>query len=525
MEKDIKFSDLKLSETVLKKIEKLGFDTPTKIQKEVIPLIVDGYDLVGQAQTGTGKTLAYASAIVSMITPSKKTVAIILVPTRELALQVCKEIETLTTKVSVLSVYGGSSIDTQIRTLRRGVDIVVGTPGRVMDLMKRKVLFLDNLEFFILDEADEMLNMGFADDIEHIFKQTNDKKQVLLLSATMPKAILNLAKKYMKLDYQSVSIEEISKTSINVTQEYYVVHDKVRTEALCRIIDFKNPELCLVFCRTRKDVDTLLGELSKRNYSAEAMHGDISQNARIKTLERFKNGYFNILIATDVAARGIHVNNIDMVINYNLPQDVEGYVHRIGRTGRANKKGEAITLIRNSERKAIAEISRFAKCEMVEKQLPVKEDIVKNKYLEIMALAEECIQENELVNEIELVRDLNKGDLIKLSAALIKLNLKSDMGSDFSKDVSVKERTRQSSEDTTRLFLTIGKMDNLKAGTLIDFLKKETGIDKDHFKNIDILTKFTFLDVTNEFVKEFMAKVKNKKLNGRVIRVEKANRK
>jgi ATP-dependent RNA helicase DeaD len=298
------FKNLGLSSNVLKSIDTLGFTKPSKIQEELIPVIMDGYDVIGQAQTGTGKTLAYAASVLSKIDVKTNVVrTIVLTPTRELALQVSEEFETLnkSSRFNILPVFGGSSIELQLRALRKGVDIVVGTPGRVMDLMRRKALNIDNLEFFVLDEADEMLNMGFLEDIEDIFKHTNNDKQVLLLSATMPKEIENIAKKYMKADYQHIKIESKTRTATNIKQYYYVVNEKIRNEAICRVMDLKDVKRTIIFCQTKMQCDNLLKDLSVRNYSAEVMHGDIAQSMRLQTLDRFKNDAFNILIATDVA--------------------------------------------------------------------------------------------------------------------------------------------------------------------------------------------------------------------------------
>ena len=525
------FKSLGLSNNVLKSIEALGYNEPSKIQKEVIPLILNHYDVGGQAQTGTGQTLAYAASILSKMDVSGSNIkAIILTPTRELAMQVSKEFETLnkSNDFEILAVFGGSSLDNQIRALKKGVDIVVGTPGRIMDLIDRKILKIADLEYFILDEADEMLNMGFLEDIEYIFKKTNEEKQVLLFSATMPKGILRLAEKYMKVDYQHVAIEEVSKTSVNVEQSYYLVNEKIRVEALCRIIDAKDPKLTIVFCKTKKDVDSLLTELAKRNYSAEAMHGDIAQSMRIQTLERFKNGSFGILIATDVAARGIHVDNIDLVVNYHVPNDSESYVHRIGRTGRAKSKGEAISFVTSREMRFISDVSRFAKCEIKEAQLPTKEQIITAKYSKIIARANE-VTDAKIASTY--LKDLSQEELFKIAASLLQMSVSAEIGSNFDKDLSVLatvEKRRDfsvSNGSTTRVFLTIGKMDNLKRGTLLDFLKGETGIRKEAFKNIEILTKFTFMDIDNDAVEQAMKKIHNKKLNNRVIRIEKAKRK
>ncbi|MDD2180970.1 MAG: DEAD/DEAH box helicase [Bacilli bacterium] len=522
-----KFTELGLSENVLKSIDKLGFDKPSKIQEEIIPLIMEGNDVIGQAQTGTGKTLAFATSILSKINVKTNFVkAIVLTPTRELALQVSEEFDTLNTssKFNVLAVYGGSSVDTQIKALKKGVDIVVGTPGRVMDLIKRRVLNIQDLEFFVLDEADEMLNMGFLEDIEFIFNKTNANKQVLLFSATMPNTIKKLAEQYMKADYRFISIEATSKTSINVKQYYCLVTEKTRIEALCRVLDLKSAKLGLIFCQTKRDVDRLVTELSKRNYSVEAMHGDIAQNMRIQTLERFKMGAFRYLIATDVAARGIHVDNITCVINYNLPQDIESYIHRIGRTGRVNNEGEAITLATSREVRFLNDIEKFANCKIDKQELPQLNDIYEAKYQNILNSINEVVEDKEHTDYIKYVRDMNKDDLMRFSAGLLKVVFEKELGSDFNKDLKFVEKISKSDSNSTRVFLTIGKMDNLKRGTLLDFLKDVTKVDKDNFTNIEILTKFTFMDVDNKVVDEVIKKIYNKKLNNRVVRAEKAKR-
>lgn len=524
---EVKFEDLGLKQDVLDSINNLGFTQPSEIQEKLIPIILEGYDVIGQAQTGTGKTLAYAASVLSKVDVSTNVVkAIILTPTRELALQVCEDFERInkSNKFNILAVYGGSSIENQIKSLKHGVDIIVGTPGRVMDLMRRRVLSIDNLEFFILDEADEMLNMGFLEDIELIFKSTNEKKQVLLLSATMPNQIKKLAEKYMRKDYKHIEIKAETKTSDHVKEYYYVVSEKIRIEALCRIIDLKDTKRTIIFCQTKKDCDDLYKELSIRNYSAEVMHGDIEQGMRIKTLDRFKNDAFKILIATDVAARGIHVDNIDLVINYNLPQEFEAYIHRIGRTGRADAMGEAISLVSNRESRFFEDLIRFTKSNPEKCEIPTKDEIINNKYAKVMEEAHNSIKDKTYEEAVAYVRNFNKDELMKVAAALLRTAVSSKLGSNFDKDVTVKDekrsRGRNTKEGYTRVFLTIGKLDNLKAGTLLDFMKKETSIDKDCFQNIEILTKFTFLDVDSKEVNKFIKKIHNKKLNDRVIRAE-----
>ncbi len=524
---NIKFKDLGLDEKVLKSIAKLGYETPSPIQVEIIPEILNGKDVIGQAQTGTGKTLAFAASILSKINPKEKGIkSIILTPTRELAIQVCEEFNTLNNSSSfdIIPVYGGSSIENQIRSLRKGVDIVVGTPGRVMDLMNRHVLKIDNISFFVLDEADEMLNMGFLEDIEFIFEKTKAEKQVLLFSATMPRQIKTLAEKYMKKDYVHITIKSETKTAKNVKQYYYVINEKQRDESLCRILDARDPDSAIIFCQTKREVDQLTAEMAKRNYSVEAIHGDITQTMRIKRLERFKNKEYKFLIATDVAARGLHVDNITCVINYNLPQEIESYIHRIGRTGRAQNEGYAITLVNNRELRMLADIERVTNSKIIQSELPNNDDIINSKHQKIIERVNDAINNKEYEPYIKYVRDLNKDDLIKFSAALLKNVFEKEIGSDFTKEIKVEQGHKKFNKNSTRVFLTIGKMDNIKAGSLIDFIKKETQINKDHFSNIEVLTKFTFLNVANEHADEFLTKIQNKKFNDRIIRAEKAKK-
>ena len=522
------FKNLGLSSEVLKSIETLNFVKPSEIQKQMIPLVMEGHDIIGQAQTGTGKTLAYASSILSKITVKGKDVkTIVLTPTRELALQVCDEFKNLNTSLDfdIVAIYGGSSLENQIRDLRKGADVVVGTPGRVLDLIRRKALKINNLEFFVLDEADEMLNMGFLEDIEEVFRQTNNNKQVLMLSATMPDDIKKLATKYMKKDYKHIVIESNTRTAKNVKQFYYLVNEKSRIEVLCRILDIKNTKRTIIFCQTKSECDELLMDLSVRGYNAEAMHGDIIQSMRLKTLDRFKQGAFNFLIATDVAARGIHVDDIELVINYKIPQEFETYIHRIGRTGRVEASGEAITIVNARELKTLKCLEKFVKSPIVEQSLPTKDEIVKIKYELLINEAAKLKESNDYGHAIEYVRDLNKGDLMTLSAALLKMTVEKQIGANLDKDVEYKEeQVKHVKEGYTRVFITIGKKDNLKKGSLLDFIKEETKIDKDNFKNIEVLSTFTFIDVNDKVVEEFSSMIKNKKFNNRVIRIEKAKR-
>jgi len=325
---------LVLSENTLKALSKKGFEEPTPIQELVIPRLLSGtQDIVGQAQTGTGKTAAFGLPLIELLDDKSPFVeAIVLTPTRELALQVAEEMNSLKGKkrLNIVPIYGGQSMELQLRRLESGAHIVVGTPGRVIDHINRKTLRLNKLKFMVLDEADEMLNMGFIEDIEEIIKHTNEDKRMLLFSATMPKEILNIARKYMK-DYEVLAVKNKQLTTELTEQIYFEVREDDKFEALCRIRDMEKEFYGLIFCRTKVDVDNVCSRLIDRGYNAEALHGDISQYQRERILKRFKARQINMLVATDVAARGIDISDLTHVINYSLPQDPESYVHRIGR--------------------------------------------------------------------------------------------------------------------------------------------------------------------------------------------------
>ncbi|AIF69471.1 hypothetical protein PAP_05315 [Palaeococcus pacificus DY20341] len=356
------FENLGLSGNTLKAVKRKGFKKPTDIQREVIPRLLNGEkDLIGQSQTGTGKTASFALPLIELIEEKNRHVqAIVLAPTRELAIQVADEINSLKgkKKLSVLPIYGGQPIGPQIRALERGVHIVVGTPGRVLDHIERGTLRLENIHYFILDEADRMLDMGFIDDIEEILRYTNENKRVLLFSATIPREILRLARRYLG-EYEVIRTEEESLAPNLVEQEYFEVAPSKKFDLLCSLIGegFHG----IVFCQTKKETRELSKRLVKLGYRAEALNGDIPQRSRENTLRRFKNKRTKVLVATDVAARGIDVNDLTHVINYSLPQNPEDYVHRIGRTGRAGKKGKAVTFIRPGEYRKLRYIEKMAK--------------------------------------------------------------------------------------------------------------------------------------------------------------------
>ncbi len=514
------FSELNLNEDVLKSIEAMGFTTPSKIQAEVIPVLMDGYDAIGQAQTGTGKTLAFGAPMISMIEHgSKEPKSLILTPTRELAIQIHDELLRIAkfSNLKIAVVYGGQEIEKQISKLKKGVDIVVGTPGRVMDLMRRKALRIKNIEFLVLDEADEMLNMGFIEDIEEILKHTSDDKQTMLFSATMPKRIKDIAVKYMKDDAKHVQIIEKSKTAVTVEQFYYETKPKNKLETLCRVLDASSINSAIVFCRTKRNVDDLVFELSDTGYNAEPMHGDLTQNQRINTLRKFKEGKLSYLIATDVAARGIDVDNISHIINYDLPQDTESYIHRIGRTGRANKTGVAITLVTPREVYEIKRIEKETKGKIEKKPIPTNKEIFEGKSQMILSSIDLNPQGKEFDAFKGYISHLSKDELITLAASMMTTKYKDTLAFDYSKDL---ESEGKKNSGLMRIFLTCGTMDNVKAPDIIKFLVDNSNCNKNEIGHIDVKRKFTFVDVSEKAYKQIIKTCNNKKIKNRKVQIE-----
>ncbi len=367
------FADLGLGERILKSLKDVGYESPSAIQAQTIPHLLEGRDVMGLAQTGTGKTAAFALPILDQLDPAQKTPqALVLAPTRELALQVCEAFEKYAANlrgVSVLPVYGGQGYGVQLSALRRGVHIVVGTPGRIMDHLDKGTLDLTELRFLVLDEADEMLNMGFAEDVETILADTPSDKQVALFSATMPKQIKTLSQKYLN-DPVEIAIERKTRTAENIKQRYLIVSYPQKVDALTRILEVENFEGAIVFVRTKNETETLAEKLRARGYSAAAINGDIVQAQRERTVNQLKDGKLDILVATDVAARGIDVPRISHVFNYDIPTDTEAYVHRIGRTGRAGRSGDAISFITPRERYLLKHIEKATRSTLEQMQLP-----------------------------------------------------------------------------------------------------------------------------------------------------------
>lgn len=524
----MKFKELVTNKGVLHILEELTYRTPTEIQETIIPLILDGNDVLGQSKTGSGKTIAFALPILEKIEEGKKLQTLILAPTRELAIQIERDIIQLSQngRIKTTCVYGSSSIEEQIRKLRRGSEIVVGTPGRVKDLIQRNVLKLDDIKFFVLDEADEMLSMGFQEEINFIFEKTGTQKQVCLLSATMPKSILQIAEKYMSPDYKFITIESNEKTEKNITQEYYLTNSNLRFETLCRVMDYHNPNRCIIFCKTKRNADELLEKLSERKYSVEVIHGDITQSQRIATLDRFKAGRFKVLIATDVAARGIHVNDVDIVVNFNFPENNEAYVHRIGRTGRANKKGLAVSIVNDREERDIRAIAKYLGVEITKKAIPGRNEILLNR-VGLITEGMNALKEAEVVESVfdEYLNNLQEEDMKLLLKNMLNEKLEAEIGSNLDLDLNVDFKSkraprREPGRGGTRIFISVGRLDNVDKREFIKFLELKSGVSASAFTGMEVMSSFSFVNVDSRFAEKVIKKCSNTKFNNRKVRME-----
>ncbi len=426
---EISYKESGLDFRVIRAVEEMGFEQMTPIQVQAIPVLLQGRDIIGQAQTGTGKTAAFGIPAIQNVDPEDSSLQVlILCPTRELAIQAAREIRNFAKfmqGIKVLPIYGGQDIVKQIRSLKGGVQIVVGTPGRVMDHMRRHTLKLKNIKMLVLDEADEMLNMGFRDDIETICSEIKSEHQTALFSATMPKEILDIAKKYQN-DAQVIKVVKKELTIPLVRQYYYEVKNRDKEEVICRLLDYYNPKRSLIFCNTKRMVDELSDNLKGRGYFAEGLHGDMNQYQRDRVMQNFRNDKTEILIATDVAARGIDVDDVEAVFNYDVPQDIEYYVHRIGRTGRAGRKGRAFTLVVGREIYKMREIEKTCKTRIKNRLIPTVNDITKSKADNILKQALEVLKTEDLSKVSTIIENkMNEEDCtaIELASAFLKMHL------------------------------------------------------------------------------------------------------
>ncbi len=491
----IEFRALGLSDEMLAAIAAKGFEAPSPIQKLTIPaLLGGGDDIIAQAQTGTGKTAAFGLPILEKIRSSKGgPQALILAPTRELALQVNDELLTMNPhKVWIAPIYGGASMSEQLRRLQKGIDVVVGTPGRILDHINRGTLKLDNLRYLVLDEADEMLNMGFIEDVEQIMAAANDRRRVLLFSATMPARIVALSKKYMR-DVQMLRVEAQQLTVDLTDQIYFEVRESDKFDALTRIIDVEQEFYGIVFSRTKVGVDEMVNKLLERGYAVEGLHGDVSQAQREKILRKFKKKQANILVATDVAARGIDVDNLSHVINYSLPQDSESYVHRIGRTGRAGRQGTAITFISSSELRQFGFLKRDIKADITKATLPTPQDVIATKRARIKDELNEVIENENYTEYMDMASELLAGHPAPVAmSALLRLAFKNDLSeSNYPEIRSINVDRR----GKARLFISIGRMDGYDARRMTELLKRECGLNDSKIDDVKVMDSYSFVSV------------------------------
>jgi ATP-dependent RNA helicase DeaD len=525
----MKFDELNIDERILRAIEDMGFEETSPIQTQAIPAVCDGIDVVGQAQTGTGKTAAYTIPMLMKIDPQiKKPQAIVLCPTRELAVQVAEEIRKLAkymSDIKVLPVYGGQEIVRQIKSLKTGVQIIVGTPGRVMDHMRRKTVKFDNINMVILDEADEMLDMGFREDMETILTETPEDRQTVMFSATMPKAIMDIARNFQK-DARIIKVVRKELTVSNIEQFYYEVRPKNKTEVLCRLIDIYNPRLSVVFCNTKRQVDELISELKSRGYFADGIHGDMKQQQRDRVMDDFRSGKVDILIATDVAARGIDVDDVDMVFNYDIPQDEEYYVHRIGRTGRAGRSGMALSFISGKEVYKLKDIERYCKTKILAKPVPSLDDVKNTKLDNMFDKIRQTIEEGGLTDMVNLVEEhVNQEEYtsMDMAAALLKMLI----GDTLDREDEVEEFHFDTDKDDSRmvrLFINIGKKDKIKPANILGAIAGESGMPGKLVGAIDMMDNYTFVDVPAIHAEKILKAMNdNVQIKGRRVNVEKAN--
>lgn len=558
----VRFDELQLDERIVRAVTDMGFEAASPIQAQAIPVQLEGLDIIGQAQTGTGKTAAFGIPLLQKIDPdSKKIQAIALCPTRELAIQVAEEIRRLAKYmhgIKVLPIYGGQDIVRQIRGLKDGTQIVIGTPGRVMDHMRRKTIRCDHVHTVIMDEADEMLNMGFLEDMETILSQLPEERQTVMFSATMPPAIQEIARKFQN-DPVNVKVVKKELTVPKVTQYYYEVKPKTKVEVMCRLLDMYAPKLSVAFCNTKKQVDELVQELQGRGYFAEGLHGDLKQEQRDRVMNSFRNGATEILVATDVAARGIDVDDVEAVFNYDIPQDDEYYVHRIGRTGRAGRDGIAFSFVVGREVYKLRDIQRYCKTRIIPQAIPSLDDITEIKAEKIMDQVKETINNVDLTKMIQVIEQkLVEEDYtaMDVAAALLKIAMgeeNEDIAESGHLAPSLDEldrygrdnrgrggrnngrrdggrgsrggRDERNGNGMARLFINIGKNQNVRPGDILGAIAGESGIPGRMVGSIDMYDKYTFVEVPEENAESVLKAMKNAKIKGKNIRMEVAGSK
>ena len=532
---NIQFTDLPISKELQKSIKEMGFEEATPVQSQSILPMLEGKDIVAQAPTGTGKTCAFGIPLIENIDPSAREVlGLILCPTRELAIQITNEIFKLAKHrrgIKVVPVYGGQPIERQITALKQKPQIIVATPGRLMDHMRRRTIRLNTLKYIVLDEADEMLNMGFREDIDEILKSVPDKRQMALFSATISDEILEIIHQYQD-DPMLIRVAHKQITVPSIEQYYIEVKSGNKIEALTRMIDAKNYKLSMVFCNTKRMVDELTEDLVSRGYPAQALHGDMKQSQRDRVMSKFRNGQVEILIATDVAARGIDVDDVEAVFNYDIPSDEEYYVHRIGRTGRANKRGVSYTFVTGRQMQKLRDIMRYTKAPIKMMKAPSLSDVEYIRMGKIFQEIQEMVQTGQQQRYIHFIESFLEEDdnlditTIDIAAAFLgryaKTMFPQDQGIDILYDN--KERggnTKQ--KNSVRLFLNIGKYDKVDKSELLKFFSKNIDFSTNLIENIDLRDQYSFITIPKNHLESFLHSINDSKYKGRMLVVEEAN--
>lgn len=521
------FEDLDIKKDILKALKELGFEVPTPIQVQAIPHLKMGKDIIGQAQTGTGKTAAFGIPMIERVNPKNKAVQIlIMAPTRELSVQVADEIQKFSNHVigvKTLAIYGGQPISTQIKALKRGVQIIVGTPGRILDHINRKTLKLGEVIGVVLDEADQMLDMGFQEDMEAILKETPTERQTAMFSATISREIERIAQKYMKQP-EKIMVAQKALTVPQISQYYFEVKPHEKVEALCRILDMDKTDLGIIFCRTKRSVDELTEKLQNRGYSAAAIHGDLKQTQRDRVMKKFRNRTIDLLVATDVAARGIDVNDVEMVMNYDIPEDFEYYVHRIGRTGRAGKEGVAYTLATGKQMRTLKALESYIKGKIVRRKIPTVNDVVEKQKDSIADQIHAVIEKGGLTEYTNFVEKLSDDhNSMDIAAALFKMLTEKSDTELFKVAENISDTEKEYKADMVRLFINIGKSHGVKPKDILGAVAGEAGISGDVVGIIDMYDKFTFVEVPGQFEEQVLDAMDKNRIKGKKINMERAN--
>ena len=550
-EEGVRFTDLGLDARVLAALEEVGYEKPSPIQEQTIPLLLEGHDVVGLAQTGTGKTAAFALPALSRMAEladingvSRDTQVLVLAPTRELALQVAEAFSSYATHMedfTVLPIYGGSPYGPQLAGLRRGAQVVVGTPGRVIDHLEKGSLDLSNLQYLVLDEADEMLRMGFAEDVEKILEGTPDSKQVALFSATMPNSIRKIAQQYLN-DPTEIRVKAKTTTSANISQRYMQVMHSHKLDAMTRVLEVENYDGIIVFVRTKKETEEVADKLKARGFAAAAINGDIPQQLRERTVDALRDGRIDILVATDVAARGLDVERISLVVNYDIPHDTESYVHRIGRTGRAGREGAAILFVTPREKYMLRQIEKATRQKVEPMHMPTAEAVNETRKQRFAQQITETIESEdlsffrEIIEDYENEHDTTAEDIAAALAVIAQqgrpffLDEEEDIARNsrpFSDDDSDrggrKAKRARNDEGMVNYKLNVGRSSRVTAGAIVGALANEGGIKGSQIGSIDIRQHFTIVGLPEDLPRDFFDRLRDTKIAGEFINIRKDN--